>query len=126
MPRRSSTPRHRSSYARTVKSVYRRGRTGKGKVGSFLKTGIIGDTTQALGASMLVGSLVSKVAAPYAPVAALGAGYLAGGWKGAVVGEVVKHYLMGAPSVLGGLSGLIPSLGGSGNGPVNAPSGDVV
>lgn len=76
----------------------------RGKFGGILKTGLIGDTTQALGAGLLVGAVTDRVMPQVTPYATLGAEYLAGGVGGMALAEGVKTFI-GMPSVLTGLLG---------------------
>ena len=123
MPRRRSTRVRRrvSRYGGSVRRVARRGGRARGKIGSFLKTGIIGDTTQALGAGMLASIVTNRVAPQFTPYATLGAEYLAGGVAGTVLAEGIKSFT-GQPSILNSLGGI---LGGGSNGGQTS-SGDSV
>ena len=80
----------------------------RGKFGNFLRQGIIGDASSALGAGLIVSAVTNRVMPSITPYASLGAGYLAGGLKGAAVAELIKP-MLGMPSILAGITG---SLGG--------------
>jgi len=92
--------------ARTVTRTVRRAASGRGKLGSFLKKGGIGDTVAAVGAGVVVGAAAQRVSPQIAPFAGLAAEFLAGGVVGMVAAEVIKPFL-GMQSILsGGLGGL--------------------
>ncbi len=90
----------------------------RGKIGSFLKTGVIGDTTQALGAGYLASVITNRVAPQFSMYTSLGAEYLAGGLTGMALAEGIK-YVAGGPSIISGLTGSLSnitgSIGGSGS-----------
>ena len=83
----------------------------RGKFGGFLKRGLIGDATQALGAGLLVQGVTNRVAPGATPYATLAAEYVAGGVGGMALAEGIKSFI-GMPSVLGGLLGGL-GLGGA-------------
>ena len=91
--------RRKTSYRRRASSTIRRASKGRKSLGSFLKRGIIGDTTQALGAGMLVSLITDRVAPQATPFATLGAEYLAGGLTGTIAAEGIKS-ITGQPSIL--------------------------
>lgn len=109
---RRSVSRRTSSAIRTIGSA-------RGKFGGFLKKGLVGDTTSALGAGVLVGAAADKVVPQYSPFIQLGAEYAAGGVGGMVLAEGLKA-MIGAPSVLNGLLG---NFGIGGGGMMTAPQG---
>jgi len=91
---------------RTVTRTVRRAASGRGKLGSFLKKGIVGDTVAAVGAGVVVGAAAQRVSPQIAPIASLAAEFLAGGVVGLIAAEVIKPFL-GMPSILsGGLSNI--------------------
>ena len=71
----------------------------RGKFGTFLKSGTIGDTTQALGAGLVVGAVTDRVMPQITPFASAAGEYLAGGVKGMVIAELIKP-MIGLPSIL--------------------------
>ena len=91
--------RRKTSYRKRASSTIRRASKGRKSLGSFLKRGIIGDTTQALGAGMLVSLITDRVAPQATPFATLGAEYLAGGLTGTIAAEGIKS-ITGQPSIL--------------------------
>ena len=101
----------RRSYSR-ARSIGRSYSRGRGKFGNFLKKGLLGDTTQALGAGLVVGAVADRVAPQFSPYVQIGAEYLVGGVGGMVGAEAVKM-ITGQPSVLGGLLGGV--IGGQNN-----------
>lgn len=114
-PRRTMARRSRTRrVTRRARSGIRRIGRGRGKFGNFLKTGLIGDTTQAIGAGKLVGLVTDRVAPQATPFATIGAEYLAGGIGGMVLAEGVKSFA-GEPSILGQLTGLFGGAQGSRN-----------
>jgi hypothetical protein len=116
--KRSSKPmarRRKSTYRRRASSTIRRASKGRKSFGSFLKRGIVGDTTQALGAGMLIGTITDRVMPSVTPFATLGAEYLAGGLTGTIAAEGLKS-ITGQPSILSGV------LGGFGFGTTSQPT----
>ena len=94
-------------YARKASRGFRRIGAARGKFGGFLKHGLIGDTTQALGAGVLVGAVTDRVMPQATPYATLGAEYLAGGVGGMAIAEGIKSFI-GMPSILSGVfSGIL-------------------
>ena len=107
--------RSKTTYRRKARSTIRRASKGRKGLGSFLKRGIVGDTTQALGAGMLIGTITDKVMPSVTPFATLGAEYLAGGLTGTIAAEGLKS-ITGQPSILSGV------LGGFGFGTTSQPT----
>ena len=89
MKRRSRTIRRRSSSM------------GKG-IGSSLKTGMISNIIKGIGAGSLATLVVGRIAPQYAPIASIGAGFLAGG---GIIGGAANLLLSGGLSSIGGLFG---------------------
>jgi len=87
---------------------------GRNKITNLLTHGIVGKTTSALGAGIVVGSLADRTVPQVSVYASLGAEYLAGGVTGMVLAEGVKSFI-GMPSILGqvfssfGIGGIGPS-----------------
>ncbi len=112
---KSMARRRKSTYRRRASSTVRRASRGRKSIGSFLKRGIVGDTTQALGAGMLIGTITDRVMPDITPFATLGAEYLAGGLTGTIAAEGLKS-ITGQPSILSGV------LGGFGFGATSQPT----
>ena len=110
--------RARRTFKRASRGIGRIGRA-RGKFGNILKTGLIGDTTQALGAGLLVGAVTDRVMPQVSPYATLAGEYLAGGVGGMALAEGIKSFI-GMPSVLTGLLGGLGLGGSSGNQAVEA------
>lgn len=103
--RKSNTrkPMARRKFVRRArKTASRVGKT-RGKIGSFFKKGMVGDTTSALGASIVTGAVTDRVIPQYSIYAQAGAEYLVGGVGGLIGAEVVKS-VVGLPSILNGLN----------------------
>jgi hypothetical protein len=85
------------------KRYSRRARSSGLKIGSSLKTGIIGEVVKGIGAGSLVGTVMSRVMpnSPITPIASTGAAFLAGG----VTGGIAQVILSGGLANLGGLFG---------------------
>jgi hypothetical protein len=85
------------------KRFTRRARSGGLKIGSSLKTGIIGEVVKGIGAGSLVGMIMGRVMpnSPITPIASTGAAFLAGG----VTGGIAQVVLSGGLSSFGGLFG---------------------
>lgn len=111
MARRRRYRRAGRRYASRIGRGARSIGTYRGKFGGFLKRGLIGDATQALGAGMLVQGVTNRVAPGATPYATLAAEYVAGGVGGMALAEGIKSFI-GMPSVLGGLLGGL-GLGGA-------------
>jgi len=119
--KRRASPRKTMPRRTRARRVYRRARSGvrryaagRGKIGSFFKRGVVGDSVSALGAGIVTQAAVGKVAPQASVYAGAAGGYLAGGVVGMIIAEGVKSYL-GIPSILSNVSGLLGG-GGSGNG----------
>jgi len=100
--KRQSKPMARRRTRRVSRGIRRGiGRIGsaRGKFGSFLKSGTIGDTTQALGAGLVIGAVTDRVMPQVTPFASAAGEYLAGGVKGMVIAELIKP-IIGLPSIL--------------------------
>lgn len=89
----------RRRVSRGIRSMTR----GRGKIGSFFKKGMVGDTTSALGASIVTGAITDRVIPQYSTYAQAGAEYMVGGVGGMIGAEVVKS-IVGLPSILNGLN----------------------
>jgi hypothetical protein len=111
----NSKPAKRKTMAKRRTTRIRSGisRIGKarGKFGSFLKKGTIGETTQALGAGLVVSAVTDRLAPQFTPFAAAGAEYAAGGVKGMIIAELIKP-IIGLPSILPSITGGFGSLFG--------------
>jgi hypothetical protein len=103
MAKRRTTRRIKSGISRIGKA--------RGKFGSFLKKGTIGETTQALGAGLVVSAVTDRLAPQFTPFAAAGAEYAAGGVKGMIIAELIKP-IIGLPSILPSITGGFGSLFG--------------
>lgn len=117
--RRKSRGRSRriaSSISRGAGSFNR----GRAKFGSFLKKGIVGDVSSALGSAVLVGAVTDRVAPQFTPYAQLAAEYAAGGVTGMVAAEGLKS-ILGMPSIIGGV--LNQGLGFIGGSQQQGPTG---
>ena len=104
--RKSTTTNRRAPRKSMVKrrSTIRRRSSSMGRgIGSSLKTGVIGDVVKGIGAGSLVSLVMSRVApsSSITPIAATGAGFLAGG----IVGGAANLILTGGLSQLGGMFG---------------------
>ena len=107
-PKRKSTtinktkPRRKTMVSRR-KRYSRRARSGGLKIGSSLKTGIIGEVVKGIGAGSLVGMVMGRVMpdSPITPIASTGAAFLAGG----VTGGIAQVILSGGLSSFGGMFG---------------------
>ena len=98
---RKKTSKRRYTRAKTV---YRRAGKSRGKFGSFLSKGILGETIKAYGAGK-VGTIVSDRVMPQAtPFVSAGAEYAAGGVKGLIGAELLK--------MVSGEQSLLSSFGG--------------
>lgn len=93
-------------------SGFRRYTKGRGKFGGFLKKGIVGDTTSALGAGFLAQMIGDRVAPQATPFITVGAEYAAGGVTGMIIAEGIKSFT-GQPSILNQITGLFGGLGQS-------------
>ena len=81
----------------------KRAKSGGLKIGSSLKTGIIGEVVKGIGAGSLVGMVMGKVLpnSPLTPIVSTGAAFLAGG----VTGGIAQVVLSGGLSSFGNLFG---------------------
>ena len=94
LPRRKTMVKRRTRYARSA-------RKGGMRIGSSLKTGMIGEIVKGIGAGSLATIVVGRVAPQYAPIASIGAGFLTGG----IVGGAAYLLLSGGLTSLGGIFG---------------------
>ena len=94
LPRRKTMVKRRTRYARSA-------RKGGMRIGSSLKTGMIGEIVKGIGAGSLATIVVGRVAPQYAPIASIGAGFLTGG----IVGGAANLLLNGGMQSLGGIFG---------------------
>jgi len=85
------------------KRFTRRAKSGGLRIGSSLKTGIIGEVVKGIGAGSLVGMVMGRVMpnSPLSPIVSTGAAFLAGG----VTGGIAQVVLSGGLSSFGGLFG---------------------
>ena len=99
----NKTKTKRKTMVSRRKTVSRRARSSGLKIGSSLKTGIIGEVVKGIGAGSLVGMVMSRVMpdSPITPIASTGAAFLAGG----VTGGIAQVILSGGLSSFGGLFG---------------------
>jgi len=79
----------------------------------IFKRGILGEVVKGIGSGALAGLVVNQVAPQYSTVAATGAGFLGGGFVGALASLFVN----------GGLSQITGMFGGRSNGSVNGVMG---
>ena len=96
LPRRKSMVKRRSRTVRRRTSSMTRG------IGSSLKTGMISDIIKGIGAGSLATLVVGRVAPQYAPIASIGAGFLAGG---GIIGGAANLLLSGGLSSISGMFG---------------------
>lgn len=111
--------RRRTRAARRVRRAGRRVSRGgrsfgraRGKIGGFFKKGMLGDTTSALGASVVTAAVADRTIPQYSTYAQAAAEYATGGIGGMIGAEVVKS-VVGLPSILSNL-GIGGLLGGGG------------
>jgi len=103
----------RRSYRRGARRVGRGARRGLNRIRNVFNGGIIGNGTKSLGASLTTQIVASRAGlGQHAVIAGAGAGYLAGGLTGMVVGETIKK-IAGFGSIWDYMGGL-PFLNGSG------------
>ena len=95
------TPVKRKTMARRRTRITRSARRGGLRIGSSLKTGMIGEIVKGIGAGSLATMVVGRVAPQYAPIASIGAGFLTGG----IVGGAANLLLNGGMQSLGGIFG---------------------
>ena len=101
-PLKRATPRKRTMVKRRTRFT-RSARKGGMRIGSSLKTGVIGDVVKGIGAGSLVSLVMSRVApgSSITPIAATGAAFLTGG----IVGGAANLILSGGLGQLGGMFG---------------------
>ena len=99
----NKTKTKRKTMVSRRKRYTRRARSSGLKIGSSLKTGIIGEVVKGIGAGSLVGTVMGRVMpdSPITPIASTGAAFLAGG----VTGGIAQVILSGGLANLGGLFG---------------------
>ena len=99
----NKTKTKRKTMVSRRKRYSRRARSSGLKIGSSLKTGIIGEVVKGIGAGSLVGTVMGRVMpnSPITPIASTGAAFLAGG----VTGGIAQVILSGGLANLGGLFG---------------------
>jgi len=99
---KTSKTKRKAMVSRT-KRYSRRAKSGGLRIGSSLKTGIIGEVVKGIGAGSLVGMVMGKVLpnSPLTPIVSTGAAFLAGG----VTGGIAQVVLSGGLSSFGGLFG---------------------
>ena len=102
IPLRRASPRKRTMVKRRTRIV-RSTRKGGLRIGSSLKTGVIGEVVKGIGAGSLVSLVMSRVApnSSITPIASTGAAFLTGG----IVGGAANLILTGGLSQLGGMFG---------------------
>ena len=103
--KRKSTPlkrvvKRRQVMKRRSRTVRRRSSSMSRGIGSSLKTGMISNIIKGIGAGSLATLVVGRIAPQYAPIASIGAGFLAGG---GIIGGAANLLLSGG---LGSISGL--------------------
>ena len=98
-PRKRTMVKRRTRYTRSA-------RKGGMRIGSSLKTGIIGEVVKGIGAGSLVGLVMSRVApnSSITPIASTGAAFLAGGVTGGIAQVVLSGGLSCFGSMFGGAS----------------------
>jgi hypothetical protein len=99
-PLKRATPRKRTMVKRRTRFT-RSARKGGMRIGSSLKTGMIGEIVKGIGAGSLATIVVGRVAPQFAPIASIGAGFLTGG----IVGGAANLLLSGGLTSLGGFFG---------------------
>ena len=99
----NKTKTKRKTMVSRTKRYRKAARSGGLKIGSSLKTGIIGEVVKGIGAGSLVGMIMGRVMpnSPITPIASTGAAFLAGG----VTGGIAQVVLSGGLSSFGGLFG---------------------
>jgi hypothetical protein len=104
-PLKRASPRKRTMVKRRTR-VARRARSSGLKIGSSLKTGIIGEVVKGIGAGSLVGMVMSRVMPNSAitPIASTGAAFLAGGVTGGIAQVILSGGLSSFGSMFGGAS----------------------
>jgi hypothetical protein len=101
-PLKRATPRKRTMVKRRTRFT-RSARKGGMRIGSSLKTGVIGDVVKGIGAGSLVSLVMSRVApgSSITPIASTGAAFLTGG----LIGGAANLILSGGLGQLGGIFG---------------------
>ena len=104
-PLKRATLRKRTMVKRRTRFT-RSARKGGMRIGSSLKTGIIGEVVKGIGAGSLVGLVMSRVApnSSITPIASTGAAFLAGGLTGGIAQVVLSGGLSSFGSIFGGAS----------------------
>ena len=97
-----AAPRKRTMVKRRSRSIRRRSSSMGRGIGSSLKTGMISDIIKGIGAGSLATLVVGRVAPQYAPIASIGAGFLAGG---GIIGGAANLLLSGGLSSISGMFG---------------------
>ena len=97
-----AAPRRRTMVKRRSRSIRRRSSSMGRGIGSSLKTGMISDIIKGIGAGSLATLVVGRVAPQYAPIASIGAGFLAGG---GIIGGAANLLLSGGLSSISGMFG---------------------
>ena len=101
-PLKRALPRKRTMVKRRSRTVRRRSSSMTRGIGSSLKTGMISDIIKGIGAGSLATLVVGRVAPQYAPIASIGAGFLAGG---GIIGGAANLLLSGGLSSISGMFG---------------------
>jgi hypothetical protein len=101
-PLKRASPRKRTMVKRRSRTVRRRTSSMTRGIGSSLKTGMISDIIKGIGAGSLATLVVGRVAPQYAPIASIGAGFLAGG---GIIGGAANLLLSGGLSSISGMFG---------------------
>jgi hypothetical protein len=101
-PLKRASPRKRTMVKRRSRTVRRRSSSMTRGIGSSLKTGMISDIIKGIGAGSLATLVVGRVAPQYAPIASIGAGFLAGG---GIIGGAANLLLSGGLSSISGMFG---------------------
>ena len=108
--RKAKVKSRRSSRKSMSKKTSRRGKVsrGFGRIGSSLKTGMLGEAVKGAGAARLSHVVTDRLpqTQPYAPMIAVGAGFAAGGIIGGVAAAftegIIGSGLIGSPQNDGG------------------------
>ena len=101
---KTSTPNTKSM--KRTKRYSRSLRSGGLKIGTSLKTGIIGEVVKGIGAGSLVGMVMGRVMpeSPLTPIVSTGAAFLAGGLTGGIAQVVLSGGLSSFGGIFGGVS----------------------
>jgi len=81
-------------------SIRGRSKRAFGSIGSILKKASAG-----LGAGLLVGTALGRIAPQFSAIGSAGAEFAVGGFPGLVLAELLKPMVSNQPSLLGGLGG---------------------